>query len=123
MAAAESLGVGRVVILLAGLVFAGEIEELGAIQSDAAGAARDGGDAHGAGNDGGMAGAPADVGGKTLNVQLVEGGRLTGKHVVGDDDDVTGQMREILALLADEMAKEPLFDVVDVFDALGEVAV
>ncbi len=83
----------------------------------------DGGDTHGASDDGGVTGSPADVGGEALHVGAVQGRGLRGEQVVGDDHDVAAQVREVVMFLPDQVVEQAALDVVDVLDALGEVAV
>ena len=66
----------------------------------------DGGDAHRAGDDRGVAGAPADVGGEALHVRAIERRGLAGQQVVGDDDHVLREVRQVFVLLADQVAQQ-----------------
>src|SRR5207253_5137438 len=51
------------------------------------------------------------------------GGGLRGEQVVGDEHHIVGQVMQALFFFADEAVENSPLDVVDVFDALGEIAV
>ena len=83
----------------------------------------DGGDAHRPRHDGRVAGSAADVRAEADDVPAVELGRLARQKVVGDDDHVLRQPRQTLLLVADQRPQHPPLDVVNVLDALGQIAV
>ena len=39
---------------------------------------------------------------------------------MGDDDHIMVKLREVLVALADQLAQQPLLNVVDILDPLGE---
>src|SRR5690606_8696698 len=71
--------------------------------------------------DGGVAGVPADLRRETENEIAAETGRLAGREVVRQHDDRFREVGERLPLLAEEMAKQTLFDVENVRRPFGEV--
>gem|GEM_PF-6658971 len=73
--------------------------------------------------DGRVAGVSAQISGQALDEIRVEPRRLAGGQVAGDDDRLLGDRGEVLHPALGEVAEDPPLEVVDVGDAVAEVAV
>ena len=70
---------------------------------------------------GGVTAGPAHLANESLDELAVEIGRFTGGKIMGQHQHRRGQLRDPLAVAAQQVAEQPLLDVEDVVGPLGQV--